>query len=77
MGLNYERANHLKGEIVRFRNKNGELVVGKVVNVKKDGLEIAALDSVDSNGGDGFGFPFFEPFFFPFVEIEFFPFFFF
>ena len=66
MGLNYERAKHLKGDIVRFRNKNGELVVGKVVNVKKDGLEIAALDSVDSNGGDGFGFPFFEPFFFPF-----------
>jgi hypothetical protein len=63
--------------MVRFRNKNGEWVDGKVVNVRKDGLEIAELVSADSNDVDGFGFPFFEPFFFPFVEIEFFPFFFF
>jgi hypothetical protein len=79
--LNYERAQHLKGKMIRFRNKNGELVVGKVVNIKKDGLEIAELDSHGSNDGYGFGFfdgPFFgRPFFFPFVEFEFFPFFFF
>ena len=81
MELNYERAKHLKGKMIRFRNKNGEMVVGKVVNVKKDGLEIAELGPPDSNEGYGFGFfdrPFFRrPFFFPFVEIEFFPFFFF
>ena len=83
MELNYERTKHLKGKMIRFRNKNGEWVVGKVVNIKKDGLEIAELGSHDSNDGYGFGFCnpcrcFRRPFFFSFVEIiEVFPFFFF
>jgi len=77
MELNYERAKHLKGKMIRFRNKNGEWVVGKVVNVKKDGMEIEELDSAHSNYGDRYGFPFFNPFFFPFDGFFFDPFFFF
>jgi hypothetical protein len=75
--LNYERAKHLKGKMIRFRNKKGEWVVGKVVNINKDGLEIAELDSANSNDGYGFGGPFFTPFFFPFDGFFFDPFFFF
>ena len=75
--FNYERAKHLKGKMVRFRDKDGEWVVGKVVGIKKDGLEIAELDSSRPNGGDGFGFPFFNPFFVPFDGFFFDPFFFF
>jgi len=75
--LNYERAKHLNGRIIRFRHENGEWVLGKVVNVKKDGLEIAELDSSHSNNGDGYARPFFNPFFFPFDGFFFDPFFFF
>jgi hypothetical protein len=76
--LNYESAKHLKGKMIRFRNKDGEWVVGKVVNIKKDGLEIAEIGSSDSNDGYGFGGPFFgRPFFFPFDGFFFDPFFFF
>ncbi|MEH7334518.1 hypothetical protein V7161_17875 [Neobacillus drentensis] len=77
MKLNYERAKHLEGRFIRFRHENGEWVVGKVVSVKKDGLEIAELDSSYSNKGDGYAFPFFSPFFCPFNRFFFDPFFFF
>ena len=76
MALNYERAKHLKGQMIRFRNKDGEWAVGKVVNVKKDGLEIEEY-SDRSHNSDGYGFPFFAPFFFPFDGFFFDPFFFF
>jgi hypothetical protein len=80
--LNYERAQHLVGKMIRYRNEEGEMVMGKVVNIKKDGLEIAELGSPVSNDGYGFGFfgprPFFgRPFFVPFVGFEVFDFFFF
>jgi hypothetical protein len=75
--LNYESAKHLKGKMIRYQNKNGEWVVGKVVNVTKDGLEIAELESHNPNDGYGFGGPFFRPFFFPFNIFIFDPFFFF
>ncbi|MDN3015631.1 hypothetical protein PH210_05335 [Paenibacillus sp. BSR1-1] len=77
MKLNYERAKHLEGRVIRFRHENGEWVVGKVVSVKKDGLEIEELDSSYSNKGDGYAFPFFSPFFCPFKCFFFDPFFFF
>ncbi|MDR4949792.1 hypothetical protein [Neobacillus cucumis] len=66
MQLNYESAKHLEGRIIRFRHENGEWVVGRVVNVKKDGLEIVELNSSYSNNSDGYAFPFFCPFFCPF-----------
>jgi hypothetical protein len=70
--LNYERARQLKGEMVRFQNEDGEWLVGKVVKVRKDGLEIVETSS-DKN--DGYGFGIWRPWFVPFCR-PFFPFFF-
>lgn len=80
--LNYERARSLEGKMIRYRNEQGEWSVGKVIKVKKDGLEIAELGSSNSSDGFGYGFfgprPFFgRPFFTPFVGFAFLPFFFF
>jgi hypothetical protein len=74
--LNYESSKHLKGKMIRYRNKNGEWVVGKVLNVKKNGLEIADLDTSDPFFIP-FAFFFFDPFFIPFAFFFFDPFFFF
>jgi hypothetical protein len=80
MELNYERARALEGKMIRYRTEEGEWCVGKVVNVKKDGLEIAELGSSNSSNGFGYGFfgprPYFgRPFFAPFVGFALFPFF--
>ncbi|MDQ1146546.1 hypothetical protein QE429_003373 [Bacillus sp. SORGH_AS 510] len=84
MELTYERAQQLRlvGKMVRFRNTNGEWVVGKVININKKGLEIEEFGRRSSSDGYGFGFfgptPFFGfPCFVPFVNISFFNFFFF
>jgi hypothetical protein len=69
--LNYERARQLEGEMVRFQNEDGEWLVGKVVKVRKDGLEIVETSS-DKN--DGYGFGIWRPCFVPFGR-PFFPFF--
>ncbi|MGG1676086.1 hypothetical protein ACIFOT_10110 [Neobacillus sp. NRS-1170] len=86
MQLNYEQAQHLEGKMIQFKNNKGEWSIGKVVKVRKDGLEIEELNSSSSNDGYGFGFfgprPFFRPrffrppVFFPFVGFGFSPFFF-
>jgi hypothetical protein len=80
--LNYEHAQSLVGEIIRYRNEEGEWRVGKILNIKKDGMEIAELSAQNSNNGFGYGFfgprPFFgRPLFVPFVGFAFFPFLFF
>ena len=80
--LNFERAQSLAGELIRYRNEEGEWRVGKILNVKKDGVEIAELNAQNSNNGFGYGFfgprPFFgRPLFVPFVGFAFFPFLFF
>jgi len=55
--LNYERARHLEGELVRFKKENGEWSVGRVVKVRKDGMEIEDLNpSFGKSEGYGFGF---------------------
>ncbi|KAB2336317.1 hypothetical protein F7731_12580 [Cytobacillus depressus] len=78
MELNYERARHLKGKMIQYKNADGEWVVAKVTNVRKDGLEVEELRHSSSHDGHGFGFfrrrPFFSPFFLPF-GFRFFPFF--
>lgn len=56
MQLNYERARHLEGEVVRFKKENGEWAVGKVVKVRKDGMEIIESNPSDKINGYGYGF---------------------
>ncbi len=74
--LNYEQARRLEGQMIRFKNKEGEWSIGKVKKVRKDGLEIEELSN-SSGSGDGYGFPFFggpffrPPIFFPFVGFGF------
>lgn len=81
MQLDYERALRLKGQMIRFKNSEGEWTIGRVVRVKKEGLEIEELGASSRNDGYGFGFfrpgPFFgPPAFFPFVGFGFAPLFF-
>jgi len=82
MQLNFEKARHLEGKMIQYKNETGEWVTGRVVKVKKNGLEIEQLSSSDSSDGFGYGFwgprRFFRPpVFFPFVGFGFAPFFFF
>ncbi|MCM3568942.1 hypothetical protein [Neobacillus mesonae] len=71
MELNYEMAKRLEGEMIRFKNKEGKLVIGRVSKVRKDGLEVEELShSGSGDGGYGYGFwgPFWRPpIFVPFV----------
>ena len=86
MPLDYNQARNLEGKMIQFKNNQGEWSVGRVVKVRKDGLEIEELSSSSSSDGYGFGFfgprpfvrrPFFRPpVFVPFVGVGFFPFFF-
>jgi hypothetical protein len=76
MELNYQNAQHLKGQLIRYRNNDGEMVIGRVANVRKDGLEIEELSTHQPSEGYGFGFwrprPFFRrPVFVPFVAFGF------
>lgn len=76
MQLNYQNAQRLKGQMIRYKNQDGEMVVGRVVDVRKDGLEIEELSAHQPSEGYGFGFwgpgPFFRPpFFVPFVAFGF------
>ncbi len=80
MQLGYEQARHLKGQMIEFKNKNGEWTIGRVVGAKKDGLEIEELNQSLSKDGYGYGFwgpgPFWgPPAFVPFVGVAFNPFF--
>lgn len=81
MELNYEQARRLEGQMIRFKNKEGQWAIGRVAKVRKDGLEIEELThSGQKSEGYGYGFwggPFFRPpIFFPFVGFGFgFPFF--
>ncbi|MDQ6594860.1 hypothetical protein ABE288_06340 [Bacillus salipaludis] len=56
MQLNYENARHLEGELVRFKKENGEWAVGRVVEVRQDGLEIVEFNPSYKNEGYGYGF---------------------
>lgn len=79
MQLDYDQARHLKGTMISFKNKKGDWAVGRVVEVRKDGLMIEELKNTHSSDGYGFGFwggPFFGgPAFVPFVGVAFNPFF--
>jgi hypothetical protein len=80
MEFDYNQASRLMGKMVQFKNEQGEWSIGRVVEVRKDGLEIEELSS-SSSGGYGYGFwgprPFFRPpIFFPFIGFEVIPFFF-
>jgi hypothetical protein len=74
MELNYQRAIKLKGQMIQYRNEDGELVVGRVADVKKDGLEIEELTTHSPSSGYGFGFFGPRPFFRPPVFVPFFAF---
>ncbi|GHI00957.1 hypothetical protein [Neobacillus kokaensis] len=72
MELNYEQARRLEGEIIHFKNKEGKWTFGRVVKVRKNGLEIEELGHGQSNSEEGYGYGFWGPFwrppvFFPFV----------
>jgi hypothetical protein len=54
--LNYEQARRLEGELVRFKKDNGEVAVGRVLKVRKDGMEITELNSSSKSDGYGYGF---------------------
>ncbi|NRD80359.1 hypothetical protein HPT25_23850 [Bacillus sp. BRMEA1] len=56
MELNYESAQRLKGEIIKYKNNEGIWVIGRVVKVRKDGLEIEELKASIPSDGHGFGF---------------------
>jgi hypothetical protein len=79
MQLNYEQARQLKGQMIEFKNNKGEWAIGRVVRVKKNGLEIQELNRSGLKDGYGYGFccgPFWgPPAFVPFVGFAFFPFF--
>ncbi len=80
MEFNFEQARRLEGKMIRFKNKQGEMAIGKVIKVTKDGLEIEELRSSGTDDGYGYGVcgrPFWgPPVFFPFVGFRPFPFFF-
>lgn len=80
MQVGYEQAKRLESMLIRFKNKEGNWAVGKVVNVKQNGLEIEELVTGGSNDSYGYGFwgrPFFgPPRFFAFGGFCFSPFFF-
>lgn len=86
MQLNYHQARNLEGKMIQYKNDQGEWSIGKVVKVRKEGLEIEELSYSSSSEGYGFGFfgprpfirrPFFRPpVIVPFVGVGFFPFFF-
>ncbi|WML31070.1 hypothetical protein RCG24_04035 [Neobacillus sp. OS1-32] len=61
--LTYEQALRLKGEIISFKNKQGQWTIGRVAKVRKDGLEIEELNHSGSDEGYGYGFwgPFWGP----------------
>jgi len=70
MQLDYESARRLKGEIIKFKNKEGKWTIGRVTKVRKDGLEIEELTTPEPGDGHGYGCwgPFWRPpVFFPFV----------
>jgi len=85
MQLDYHQAKRLEGKMIQFKNSHGDLTIGRVVKVSKDGLEIEELSSSLPDGAYGFGFfgprpffrrPFFRPpVFFPFIGFGFSPFF--
>jgi hypothetical protein len=76
MNLNYEQARGLEGKVIKVQNHEGKWVMGRVVKVRKDGLELEEVNSSSSNDGYGYGFwgprPFFRPFFVPFIGFPFF-----
>ncbi|PLS08592.1 hypothetical protein [Neobacillus cucumis] len=79
--MDYNSALRLEGKMIKFKNKQGNWSIGRVLRVKKNGLEIEELQSLESSTGYGFGFwgprPFWgPPCFFPFIGIEIIPFFF-
>lgn len=79
MQLRYEQAIHLEGKMIRFKNKEGDWSVGRIVKVKKDGVEIEELLTQSSSEGYGFWGPgpfFGPPGFFAFAGFGFSPFFF-
>ncbi|WP_269320949.1 hypothetical protein [Bacillus sp. UNC438CL73TsuS30] len=41
MYFDYENARRFEGQLIKFKNEQGDWVIGKVVKVKKDGFEIA------------------------------------
>ncbi|ETI68206.1 hypothetical protein [Neobacillus vireti] len=75
MNLNYEQARGLEGKVIRVQNNEGKWVMGRVVKVRKDGLELEEVNSSSSNEGYGYGFWGPRPFFRPFIGFGF-PFFF-
>lgn len=80
MQFNYDTMRHLEGQVIRYKNEEGNWTFGKIVSVKKDGIELSEISSTSPDEGFGFGFfpgPFFRrPFFVPFA-VPIFPFFFF
>ncbi|MDZ5473390.1 hypothetical protein SM124_16885 [Bacillus sp. 31A1R] len=59
MKLDYQQALQYKGKVIQFRNEQGRMVTGKVVNVDEEGIEIKELNTpVDYNGH---GYWFFGP----------------
>lgn len=57
--FNYETAKQYQGKTVRFKNEKGEWVIGKVMKVSQEGLEIEEYSTEGTD--DGFGYGFFGP----------------
>lgn len=80
MQFDYEQARNLKGQVIEYKSNRGEWAIGRVVRVKKNGLEIEELIQSGLKDGYGYGFwggPFWgPPAFVPFVGFAFNPFFF-
>jgi hypothetical protein len=63
--FNYETAKQYQGKTIRFKNEKGDWVIGKVIKVNKDGLEIEEFNTEVTEDGFGYGFfgprPYFRP----------------
>lgn len=56
MSLDYKSALQYRGRIVQFKNENGVLVTGRVVNVDANGFEIEEIETNKDFEGHGYGF---------------------
>jgi hypothetical protein len=52
--VDFEKARHFEGKMVRFRTKKGDWRIGKVVKATKDGVQIKELIA---NADEGYAYP--------------------
>ncbi|MBM4762916.1 hypothetical protein [Bacillus sp. B15-48] len=57
MSANYQMVKKYVGKTVRFKNEEDQWVVGKIVNVDRNGIEVEEFERVTEE--EGYGYPFF------------------